>query len=647
VSAESTIAFTAPGTHSLVRDGTPVIVLAGNPNAGKTSLFNALTGIRAKTANFPGTTVELRQGPLTGATRPIQLVDLPGQYSLHASTPDEQVACDLLLHEDAPDAIVAVVDATHLERHLLLASQLMELNAPVIVALTMMDVARKRGLDVDVDALRAELHCPVIPVSTRTGEGLEALRTELIRDVGEIPLPTTSPFCMSCRGCPVGERYRHSGALCARCVRAPAAPSPAVEHLDHWLTHPVFGIGAFAAVMVAVFALIFRVAEAPMGWMEGTFAALSALAHSLLPAGWVTDLIADGILAGVGGVLVFLPQIALLFLALSLLEETGYLARAALVMDRWMKRVGLPGKAFVPLLSAHACAIPAIMATRVMEQPRDRLVTILVAPLLSCSARLPVYIMIAGLLVPGRPGQAALLLTGAYLIGLLAALLAAWGFRKTILPGAHQPLLIELPDYRWPSLRNALLYTFDRVVIFLKQAGSLILLFSVIMWVLATFPAAPEPPPTATPTPAEQSATAPGIADTYAGKLGQWIEPVIAPLGFDWQIGIGLISSFAAREVLVSSLAILYGVEDPEAEEAGFLQKLRDARRANGTAVFTTATCLSLLVFYILAAQCIPTQIVTRRETGAWRWAFLQFGYMNVLAYVAALLTFQIASRLL
>jgi ferrous iron transport protein B len=615
-----------------------LVAIAGNPNAGKTTLFNVLTGIRAKTANFPGTTVEIKRGRLSSAHEDITLLDLPGMYSLDPSTPDEAVARTMLTGPEKPDIILTVLDATNLERNLLFASQLLDLDIPMIIAITAMDVADRRGVHVDIDGLRAELGCPVVAVSGRTGDGVPELRNVLLTTLAGRKEHVWSP-CDLCRGCPISTRHKWSRDLCGRCVRAPLTPSAQhTEELDRWLTHPVYGLLAFLAVMIGIFFLIFKTAEWPMTWIEMSFETAAKGLDAVLADHLFKDMLINGVLAGVGGILVFLPQICLLFLALVILEDTGYLARAALVMDRWMKRIGLPGKAFVPMLTAHACAIPAIMATRVLEHPRDRLLTILVAPLLSCAARLPVYVMIVGLLVPDSPGKAALLLSGAYFVGIGAALGAAWVFRHTILPGKHQPLIIELPDYRCPSLRTALLFTLDRAVIFLKQAGTLILVFSMIMWFLASFP---QTDPGEAVADGEHTITT-ELENSYAGRLGRIIEPVIRPLGFDWQIGIGLISSFAAREVLVSTMAIIYGMEGEGEESESFLDTLRQSRRRDGSPVFGIATCMSLLVFYILAAQCIPTQIITRRETGQWRWAFLQLGYMNALAYVAALLTYQI-----
>ncbi len=630
----SSISFKPLGAHALTGKHHATILIAGAPNSGKTTLFNSLTGIRAKTANFPGTTVEIRKGRMTGEEHMFTLIDLPGLYSFDASTPDEQVARDVLLSADRPEAVIAVMDATNLERHLPLITQMMELDTPIVVALTMMDIALRQQITIHVDKLVHELGCPVIPVSSRTGEGIHELRCA-IAQAATTPTKTEPAPCAGCFGCPLPQRYRWSEKVCAQCVHRPIGQPPQhTEHIDRILTHPFWGLISFAGIMLATFFLIFHVAETPMSWIEAFFSTLSLWFDQHLPDNRFTQLLSGGIVAGVGSVLVFLPQIALLFFALSLLEDTGYLARAALLMDRYMKHVGLPGKAFIPLLSAHACAIPAIMATRVIEHPRDRLVTMLIAPLLSCSARLPVYIMIASLLTPNAPLKAAWLLSTSYFIGMGAAMGVAYVLRRTILPGTHQPLLIELPNYRLPGIRTALWYTWDRIVIFVQQAGSLILLFSIVMWFLASFPATETVPTMET----ERLGT---VEESYAGRFGRAIEPIIRPLGFNWQIGVGIISSFAAREVLISTLAIIYAVEDSDDPAASLPDRMRQSTRSDGTPLFSVATCLSLLVFYILAAQCIPTQIVTRRETGSWKWAFFQFGYMSVLAYTAAFITYQ------
>ncbi|HEX5398966.1 MAG TPA: ferrous iron transporter B, partial [Verrucomicrobiae bacterium] len=449
---------------------------------------------------------------------------------------------------------------------------------------------------------------------------------------------------------------------------AAARRSARTEKLDDVFTHPVAGVIVFQVVMISLFALIFWVAQIPMNLISGLFETIGAWITAHTPAGDLQSLLVNGVIGGVGGVLVFLPQICILFFALSLLEDTGYLSRAALVMDKIMRRLGLPGKAFVPMLSAHACAIPAIMSTRVIENPRDRLVTILIAPLLTCSARIPVYAMVTALLFPHSPLKAALVFTAAYATGALAAVLAAVVFNRTILPGGSRPLLIELPPYRLPSLWSAALHTFDRAKIFVKQAGTIILLVSLVLWGLSHYPKS-APPPEAVAMNAQAAQLAESgqtqkaaqlhvkadhltaqssLQNSAAGRIGHFIEPVLKPLGYDWQIGIGIISSFAAREVIVSTLAIVYGVGQDAAEHhsTSLYDSLRHATRSDGTPMFTVATCASLLVFYILAAQCLSTTAVVRRETGSWKWPLFQIAYMTGLAYICAFIVFQVVSRL-
>jgi ferrous iron transport protein B len=661
--------------------------LVGNPNAGKTTLFNALTGLRAKTANFPGTTVESRTGRVTLGGEVVELLDLPGLYSLGAATPEETIARDALMGAvpglPRPDVALLIVDATNLERNLFLASQVLELKVPTVVALNMIDLADRAGIKVDAKKLARELGCPVVPVSARLGKGMAELRQalELVLDLPvEAATPKPASTCATCGGCPFQARYDWAekvGSTCATGDRA--AHGRKTERIDKVLTHPVVGVLAFLAVMFGVFLLIFSVARYPMDLIDVLFAHIGRWVNDTLPL-WAahlpaggfrafveTDLrslLVKGVIGGVGGMLVFLPQICILFFFLSLLEDTGYLARAAFVMDKLMRRVGLPGKAFVPLLSAHACAIPGIMATRVIDDKRDRLVTILIAPLMSCSARIPVYTMLVwGLLYPHSPLKAAGLFTGAYLLGISAALGMAWVFKHTILRGESKPLVLELPSYKTPSLRNAVLMSLDRARVFVVKAGTMILLVSVLLWALATYPKSSPPAEAVTlrqqaralqeqgkaplagelENRAEQVTAQSALAHSFAGRFGRLIEPAIRPLGYDWQIGVGIFSSFAAREVIVSTLAVVYGVGDKAAEENpnSLYDTLRQAKRSDGTPVFTFATCLSLLVFYVLAMQCLATQAVTRRETNSLKWPVFQFVYMSVLAYAAALLAFQ------
>ena len=643
------------------------IALVGNPNAGKTSLFNRLTGLRAKTANFPGTTVEHRRAALRLGEQTPTLVDLPGMYSLDATTPDERIARDAIEGRlpgmAAPELIVVVVDATNLERNLFLASQVLELGTPTLVALNMSDAARRQGLTIDAAALARRLGCPVVAVSARTGRGITQLLEAIQHGLRQPHPPRVEAelaACGSCSGCRYSARHRWAESVGAATVRGDgAAAGKRTEAIDRVLTHRVLGLSCFAAVMALTFMLIFWAATFPMDLIDGLFSLAGETIGRWIPAGDLNSLVTNGVIGGVGGMLVFLPQICLLFFVLALLEDSGYMARAAFVMDRLMHRVGLPGKAFVPLLSAHACAIPAIMSTRVIEDRRDRLATMMVLPLMSCSARMPVYAMVTALLFRDDPLAGGLLFAAAYALGIVAALAMAWVFKKTLLKGPTRPLVIELPNYRLPSLRNALLLTYDRAMAFVKTAGTVILAISLVLWALATYPktAVDEMPPAARAQLAEltEAGDEAGVdrltqqiqlEHSLAGRLGRGIEPAFAPLGFDWKMSVGVLTSFAAREVIVSTMAVLYGLGAEGADEGvdSLLGSLRASTRADGTPVFTTATCLSLLVFYVLAMQCLPTQAVTRRETGSWKWPLLQFGYMTVLAYTAALVTYQTAS---
>ncbi|MCC5850597.1 MAG: ferrous iron transporter B [Verrucomicrobia bacterium] len=648
----------------------PRVVLAGNPNAGKTTLFNALTGLRARTGNYHGTTVE-KKSAILGLPQKVELIDLPGMYSLRAVTEDEKVAAQVLRGHDAkfphPDVIIAVVDASNLDRNLFLVSQLAECGRPMIVALTMLDAAAGQGLALNTDLLSSRLGCPVVPVPYGSQEGADALKSLLGEwldgGVGKVALPhrpREDLLCgAGCSGCPFHGRFTWSEQLAREVVRSHhVIKNRHTERLDEILTHPWLGVLAFLGVMVLLFSLIFSVAELPMELIEGLFSDVSAAATHRLPDNLFGSLVGNGILQGVGNVVVFLPQILILFFFLALLEDTGYLSRAAFVMDRLMKRVGLPGTAFVPMVSGHACAIPAIMSARVIENRRDRLATILVLPFMSCAARIPVYVILIRLLFPGRPFLAGLTFTGAYALGALAALGTAFVLKKTLLPGESKPLLLELPAYKTPNLRNAFLHAIQRGNLFLKQAGGIILLISIAIWALSTFPATP-PPETAIALRAEAVHATPdeaeGLLETaknleaqhalehsFAGRLGRGIEPVVRPLGYDWRIGIGVLSSFAAREVIVSTLSIVYGLgEDADESDQLLVDTLREVRNPDGSPVFTTATAWSLLVFYVLAMQCLPTQAVTRLETGSWKWAALQLGYMSALAYFCALVTYQ------
>ena len=651
------------------RTATSVVALVGNPNAGKTTLFNALTGLRGATANFPGTTIELRRGPLSIGDRSFLLVDLPGLYDFDSASSEEQVTRQFLQEgtqtTPPPCLVVLVLDATNLQRNLFLAGQVLELGIPTVVALNMSDLAERDEIAIDADRLQQRLGCPIVPIAARSARNLDGLRETMIAhipaDVESGGVATAERCQLGCEGCGYAERHQWAEQIGSDVVRSPSNAAGSLARsarIDRWATDPVLGLGLFAIVMLLTFLLIFWLAQFPMGWIDALFGGASELIGRWLADGDLKSLLMHGVIGGMGGMLVFLPQICILFFVLSLLEDSGYLARAALVMDRLMRRVGLPGKAFVPLLSAHACAIPAIMATRVMEDSRDRLLTILIAPLMSCSARVPVYAMVTALLFPNQPLAAACAFAGAYFLGIVVAFGMASIFRRTLLPGQSPPLILELPNYRLPSLRNAFLLTVDRAWAFVKNAGTVILLISVILWAMATYPKVTE----ARLSDSDQIALAQLLQHgtdsevatwwnraqleySFAGRLGHAMQPLFAPLGFDWKVTVGVVTSFAAREVIVSTLAVLYGLSEESVEDgvAALYDRLAASHHPDGSPVFSHAMCWSLLVFYVLAMQCLPTQAVTRRETGGWKWPLFQIAYMTLLAYFGGAAVYQLA----
>ncbi len=649
LSAPTASSTRAPSSQRVHR-----ILFAGNPNAGKTTLFNRLTGLKARTSNHIGTTVELRKARLNWQGRPVELVDLPGLYGLDNHSAEEKVAAECIEHglqdRDVDLTLVLVADATNLERSLYLAGQLRERCDSLIVALNMMDLVERRKLRLDHAQLSEELGARVIPLSARRGEGLDDLRAALIGP-SECEL-APCPACLSCKGCEPATRYAWAEEVSARAgADASLRDSPVTDFLDRWLTHPLSGLLAFVVIMAALFQAIFMLAEIPMDWIDQGFAGLAAGASAWLPDNLLGSLVVDGVISALGGTLIFLPQIFILFFLISILEDTGYLARAAFVVDRYMVRAGLPGRAFVPMLSAHACAIPAIMSTRTIDNPRDRLATMLVLPLFSCSARIPVYIMVTAMLFADRPVLAGVVFAGAYFLGILAAFVCSVAIRGTLLRGRAIPLLIELPTYKRPDLGTALTTALDRSGIFLRRVATLILAISLVLWALGTFPRAELEQ---LPAEVQQQVTqlqeaeaeagqieaviaAAELEYSWAGRLGKAVQPVFAPLGFDWQVSVGVLASFAAREVIASSLAVLYGMGAEAEEDPGSIgERLRDN--------LPPAAGLSLLVFFVLAMQCLPTQIITRRETGTWKWPLFQFAYMTTLAYIAAFLTYRIAS---
>lgn len=764
---------------------TRYVVLTGNPNCGKTTLFNLLTGLRAKVGNYAGVTVERKEGPLLGASAGLnaRVLDLPGTYSLSPQSLDEQISRDVLLNRlpelPAPALVVVVVDASNLQRNLYYATQVIELGYPTLLALNMVDVAENNGHQIDTQGLSVELGTAVWPLVASQGRGLPELRNALISSLQtsaagpnnglngtEPPTRKQRHFCdlptefaheteslaellartfherrtqaaaeallilsnekalasslehyppaiqestrkarerlesagVDWRGAAIEGRYQRVATI-QRAVTTELAPPGDTfsDKLDRVLTHKVWGTLIFIAIMMLMFQSIFRFAHIPMDALQAGVDWLGNSVSRLIPPGDLNSLLVDGVIAGVGAVIVFLPQILLLFLFIGFLEDTGYMARAAFLMDRLMSKVGLHGKSFIPMLSSFACAIPGIMATRTIESPKDRLVTILVAPLMSCSARLPVYTLLIGACIPnvtvlGFLKLAGLTMLAMYLLGIVVALFMAWLFKKTLLRGEPPLLIMELPPYKRPLLRVVLRHMWERSKVFLRRAGTVILGINILLWFLATYPrsssidrefaakraaiqqkveASPKANPGAnsaaqTPSPdAMASASASNneaalaaldneeagakLRHSFAGYMGRLLEPAIAPLGFDWKMGIGLVASFAAREVFVSTMSTVYNVgkyDRSQAASTSLVQTLRAQRHEDGTPVYTTLTALTLMVFYVFALQCVSTVAVVRRETNSWRWPFFQWVYMGALAWGLAFLTYHMGHAL-
>jgi ferrous iron transport protein B len=641
------------------------VALVGNPNTGKTTLFNRLCGARAKTSNFPGTTTTSRVGraALPGDWL-ADIIDLPGLYELALDMPETRIARDVLSGSGLyrqPDAVLVVIDACNLTRNLVLVGELLAYRLPVVVALNMIDLAQGKGLTIDARKLSERLGCQAIPIVARRGDGVDEVRAALARALAEPQAHHPTAAGVPADGASIETLTAWADDVMAYSAGRPSAPHARdafTERLDRVFTHPVLGLVVFVLVMGGLFYTLFALATIPMDLIEATFARLGDSASSLLPAGPVRDLVSQGIIGGVAGTVVFLPQICLLFFLISLLEDTGYLARAAFVMDRVLRRFGLPGHAFVPLLTSSACALPGIMSTRLIPDRRDRLATILVAPLMSCSARLPVYVLLTSLLFPRHPLYAAAAFTACYMLGALAALGTALVFGRTWLRGTARPMVLELPSYKWPSLPNAVITAKDQGLSFLQTAGTVIMAICIVMWWLSAYPRTPAPErAVALRAQAEQTTEAAQQAvlieeatqlearaqqrGSIAGRMGRLAQPVFAPLGYDAQLTVGILTSFLAREVFVSTMSVLVGGSGEADVDAGVIERIRGATREDGTPLFTTATSASVLVFFVLAMQCLPTLTVTRRETGSARYALMQFAYMSALAYVAALVVYQ------
>ncbi len=748
------------------------VALTGNPNCGKTTLFNALTGLRAKVGNYAGVTVERKEGALKGAEG-ITVIDLPGTYSLSPKSLDEEVSRDILFHRlddvPAPSLVVVVVDASNLERNLYYATQVIELGYPTILGLNMTDVAEQNGHAVDAAALAKELGVPVLPLIASEGTGVAALTQEIASTLSRrrgnestttklfaalpaafitelstlaaalekaFPQRFTSPqaealLLLSDDKALASNTAHYPAELCAAVSAARARLEAAgvdwrtatiearyariadiiaatvsesgiviettSDKLDRIFTHKVWGLAIFVGLMALMFQGIFSFAQIPMGWIETVVNGLGEWVGNSMPPGDLNDLLVKGVIAGVGAVIIFLPQILLLFCFISLLEDTGYMARAAFLMDRLMSKVGLHGKSFIPMLSSYACAIPGIMATRTIETPKDRLVTILVAPLMSCSARLPVYAVLIAACVPetklaGVFGLQGLTLLAMYLLGTVMALVIAWVFKKTLLKGETPMLIMELPPYKRPVATTILRHMWDRSKLFLRRAGTVILGINIVLWFLATYPkTADEADPFGGkrgallreiyPRANQRSTVEHNIANlkskyqkpgaetnavevaflekldtlekeqagdrlrhSFAGRLGHLIEPAIAPLGFDWKMGIGIVASFAAREVFVSTMSVVYNVgesDDSDAGVASLAKVMQDEKRDDGKPAYTPLVGVTLMVFYVFALQCVSTIAVVRRETNSWKWPLFQLLYMTSLAWAMAFLTYQ------
>ncbi len=671
------------------------IALIGNPNTGKTTLFNAISGLRHKTANFPGTTLEARLANVKAGVeggRDGELIDLPGIYSLELEQIESRVCRDVLAGQAAPagtpisspGVVVVVVDAANLARNMALVGEVVRRRLPTVIAVNMVDVAARRGVTLDARALGEALGCEAVLTNARLGAGVVDLRHAIRR--ARIPAPVEAvpgdddgliawAEAMAERAHVAAHAAPTPGGILARAEESQArAEEYAQRHasdetrsdkIDRVVLHPAWGLAVFALVMTGLFYSIFAIAAYPMDGIEWLFAQLGGLVEASMGEGILRDLLASGVVGGVAGTLVFLPQICLLFFLISILEDTGYLARAALLMDRMLRPFGLPGHAFVPLLSSHACALPGIMACRAIPDPKERLAAILVAPFMSCSARIPVYVLVTTLLFRDNPFMAALAFSGCYALGIVAGVVSALIARRTLLRGRARPMALELPSYKAPSLRTALVTTIDRGGVFLKKAGTNILAISIVLWWLSSYPhvgppaeaaairaqaveaqheSKPQEEIDALRRRADELENSHALAESYAGRLGRVVEPVFEPLGYDWRLSIGVVTSFAAREVFGTTMMVVLN-EDEEADIAdeGVFETIASAKRDDGvTPVFTRATSWSLLVYYVLAMQCLPTLAVTARESGSWKWAGVQLAWMCGVAYVAALITYQV-----
>ena len=697
------------------------IALVGNPNSGKSSLFNALTGLNQKVGNFPGVTVDKKTGICRiNETLTSQIIDLPGTYSLYPKSADEQVTYEVLLNSnnaDKPDLIVVIADAANLKRNLLFCSQIMDLKIPMVIALTMNDIARKKGITIDIEGLERMMGVPVVPINPRKNKGITQLKKTIaevyhqkgpssqrenfiniegitgdwIKEINSLCGSDSSykALHIACNYLELGylqaaqkiqiaalldihnfhkskvqaeeimERYKRISIIMQQCVveESPLKKTIITERIDKLLLHPLWGNVILLIVLFLLFQSIFWLAEYPMTWVEEGFSYLSQALDGLLPDGLIKDLLINGILAGISGIAIFIPQIMILFGFITVLEDSGYMARISFLTDRLMRSVGLNGRSVMPLISGMACAVPAIMAARTIQNRKERFITIMVTPLMSCSARLPVYTILIGLVVPDKTllifNLQGLVLMGLYLLGFFMALAVSWVMNMVVSIKEKTYFLMELPVYRSPRWKNVGITMVEKAKIFVLDAGKVIMIISVVLWAMATFgpPArmeaiemkyarAKQEQP-ANKLLLERDEQTARLENSFAGIMGHAIEPFIRPLGYDWKIGIALITSFAAREVFVGTMATLYSVGDDQDMDKTLREKMRDAKRIDGTPVYTLATGLSLLIFYVFAMQCMSTMAVVKRETRGWKYPIIQFLYMFVLAYVGALIVYQ------
>ena len=644
------------------------IALFGNPNTGKSSLFNRLTGLRQHVGNFPGVTVDKHSGFLNISGKEIELIDFPGTYSIYPRSKDEEVVYNVISNpKDAnfPEKAIVVLDSTNIERNLLLFTQIYDMGFNTALVLNMTDVASRNGFEIHIPVLQEAFpDAKIIRTNARIGTGIPELKAWMAeetvpRETRQQTLKAKNDFQGQIDDTNV--RFQHIKDIVKQVVSKKPVEINFSSKLDKWLVHPVLGYLIFLVLLLIIFQTVFTLASYPMDWIDMGTSSLASWLGTIMPEGVFTSLIVDGVIPGIGGVLIFIPQIALLFFMLAILEETGYMARVVFITDKLMRPFGLNGKSVVPLLSSAACAIPGIMATRTISSWQERLTTILVAPLISCSARLPVYTLLIALVIPSKTmfgflNLQGLVLFGLYLLGIISALLVAWIIKQFFKKKELSVFLLEMPAYKTPRWGNVGIEVFEKVKIFVFDAGKIILAISIILWALASFGPGNDMEHYSAKIQAPKVQTEEAIADyesqvasvklehSYMGHMGKFIEPVIKPLGYDWKMGISLLTSFAAREVFVGSLATIYSVHEVDDNPKQLIDKLKVQKREDGTPTYTLASGLSLLVFYVFAMQCMATLAVVKRETKSWKWPIIQVGYMGVLAYLGAYITFIIFS---